>query len=819
MARRSATAAHPDVQPVLVAAIAPALDRDTAQDTERERSVRVSVGAAAVVSQLPPPTNAQVYYWRELAGAVSACGTAGLRDDEWPADLAPSKPTLHALVARGVLARRGCAWHLRRGWFATLAVLRDVAVDAPVLHVADRPAPGLPTYAELHACEAVCRWLDTQPWSRARLPFAGLDLEGAAPGLPIAALRLMRRYRLVRHTASCEWILARRWKPRLLGLWDGVDAATRRSTPTDAVSAPPPPPTSLVAGIDTWHLNWCVSERAIRDGTALPARLRTQLDALQERAREEEAEVDTPWVYDGAPLRMYRWGTKAERGRSSAGVSWSYVLVTPSLRLLIRRVPLGGIVAQARLGAECLWRLTPRRALDELDVLARRLWTAPTRGRAPAELHWQVSQVHLAHDVMHAPLEAEQLARYVSRSRTRVVYEAARGDVAALLADVGGGAGGGTQDSTDLVTVDWGVLYADDGALALGWDNGILADDDEEPLEDRASTTYTWGQRLSGVTFSPGGATSVVLYDKTLEQRLRSKATMEPLWRIAGWDGVSTVTRHEVRLRRDALRVLRLAEAEGRPCLDDPWQFLAHQGDVFGAILGRADAGACPDAIAVAWLRRVVPAVEERNRSRWATDPVWRVVQAASFTDAPLAARRMVRRHQRSRDVRQLDVQVYGLLVSRVAQLHPEGGQWDVSQAIGEAAKALIVESTKPDKDFGTLVRERRKLRGLPVPAGEKVLPFRAGAARDAQTPLLAEVLDEAVAQPDDAERTARLRVKVAEVRLSEAGRRLDESEAERHRVPTRQMHTLEEAFLQETRTYAAACTLLEGFKGQRRRQ
>jgi hypothetical protein len=324
------------------------------------------------------------------------------------------------------------------------------------------------------------------------------------------------------------------------------------------------------------------------------------------------------------------------------------VLVNPSLRLLVRQAPLGGIVAQARLGSDCLWRLTPRRALDELDALVRRMWAAP--GRSCDVLHWQVSQVHLAHDVMHAPLELEQLSRYVSRSRTRAIYEAARRDVEALLRDVGGGG----DDDAIAVAVDWDALYGDDAGVRASWgDFGV--EDDEEPAEDRAVAVYSWGRRLSGVTFSPGGATSAVLYDKTLEQRVRGRVTMEPLWRAAGWDGVSAVTRHEVRLRRDALRGLRRAGREAEPCLDDPWQFLDHQRDVFATVVGRLDAGDCPDVTDVAWLRRVVRPDGETNRSRWETDPAWRVVQSAPFTDAPAAGRRMVRRHQRARDVAKLD--------------------------------------------------------------------------------------------------------------------------------------------------------------------
>jgi hypothetical protein len=164
-------------------------------------------------------------------------------------------------------------------------------------------------------------------------------------------------------------------------------------------------PRSLVAGIDTWVLNWRVDE-------ALPPRLRKDLDDYQTEAREAETELETRWLYDGVPLPMYRWGTKPEHG---GGVSWSYVLLSPSLRLVIRKAPLSGIIAQARLGAECLWRLTPRRALDELDALVRRLWAKGGKGAG----HWQVSQLHLAHDVANAPILEDWRDRFVSRSRSR----------------------------------------------------------------------------------------------------------------------------------------------------------------------------------------------------------------------------------------------------------------------------------------------------------------------------------------------------------------------------------------------------------------
>jgi hypothetical protein len=361
-----------------------------------------------VDDRLPPPTKAQAFYWAQLCGELSLRGTAGIAEAQgWPADLVPSPATLKALQDRGLVARRDRAWKLRRGWYGRLAALKARAVNTPPLALAERPAPNLPTYAELEAWEAVCRWLDAQPGLRARLPFVGLvpllgreqgmmqptahgdemvpsdgpfapgqvlldtllrvqhahEAAAQAVGEHAALLTGMRRYRLVRHTNGCAWALSPKWREKLRDLHAGIERELREYAPPP--SPPSAPARSLCAGLDTWALNWVFEEKA------LPARLRRELDDYQELARAREGEVDTAWIYDGIPLRMYQAGVRAKGGK---GVSWSYILVNPSLRLLIRRTPLGGIAANARLGSECLWRRTPRAALGELDMLIRRLW-------------------------------------------------------------------------------------------------------------------------------------------------------------------------------------------------------------------------------------------------------------------------------------------------------------------------------------------------------------------------------------------------------------------------------------------------------------
>jgi hypothetical protein len=169
----------------------------------------------------------------------------------------------------------------------------------------------------------------------------------------------MRTCRIARHTSTCEWALFPTWKDRLLALWKGVEREVREQF---LAQPSPSDPYVVVAEIDTWYLSHI-------DPGGLPSSLRREFDELQQRAAEDE-EVHTHWVYDSAPLRMYRAGVNTDQGD---GVSWSYILRNSSLTLLVCRAPLGGIVAQARLDSECLWRLTPRRALDEVDTLVQRM--------------------------------------------------------------------------------------------------------------------------------------------------------------------------------------------------------------------------------------------------------------------------------------------------------------------------------------------------------------------------------------------------------------------------------------------------------------
>ncbi len=371
--------------------------------------------------------------------------------------------------------------------------------------------------------------------------------------------------------------------------------------------------------------------------------------------------------------------------------------------------------------------------------------------------------MHLAHDVPHAPLAVEQVDRYVSRSRKQSVYEAARKDLTTFYTGLDDPLNGVFADDADgfMGGMDWDELYGDEDAFGLddpfaaddpGWSSSVAnrrAVEEPEPVEERASSMHRWGRRVSGITWSPGAMVSFVAYDKVLEGRLRGKSHMPPIWKANGWDGTAPVTRHEARLRRDALRALTLSttvhghETSGaseagereaaattlQATLDDPWVMLEHQQDIFGYVVGRPTAtdaaSECPAPVDVAWLRRVVPDPNETTRSRWPTDPVWTVVQAPQFTDVPAEVRRLIRREVRSQQIAKRDRGAYGLVVSRTALAFADPKHWELSHAMQTLYRVFEEESQKPGKDFHELVRRRRRELGLPVPSEGRVVPFR----------------------------------------------------------------------------------------------
>jgi hypothetical protein len=310
---------------------------------------------------------------------------------------------------------------------------------------------------------------------------------------------------------------------------------------------------------------------------------------------------------------------------------------------------------------------------------------------------------------------------------------------------------------------------------------------------------YFQGGAATGIQF---GRSQVVarLYNKSLETKEKGNdAYAELLTARCGeaFDPEQDVWRLEFELKREGAKGFRLYAS---PEEEDPDEEV--EAEMSAEELQHI--GALPRFFARMeelflhltrhWLR-LVEESDDANRSRWPTDSVWRLVQAASFTFAPTKARRLMRREQRVHAVEQLDAGAYGYLVSRTALLHPKGETFDVSMGLRGLLQALKKIAAQPEKDFGELVRQRRRTQGLPVAPTGKVLPFLPTWSNDASTEeadldTAAEAVLEGDALTDELRKGL---LRLAERRMTEAMQALEE--AEQRSATGRELAQLEQAY------------------------
>jgi hypothetical protein len=236
---------------------------------------------------------------------------------------------------------------------------------------------------------------------------------------------------------------------------------------------------------------------------------------------------------------------------------------------------------------------------------------------------------------------------------------------------------------------------------------------------------------------------------------------------------------------------------------------MEHVAEVWNYIVGQAlhmdVASASCAAIAShvdgAWIRRVV-ADADTNRSRGPTDPVWQLVQSAPFSEVPTRARRLMRCEQHVHSVEQLDVAAYGYLVSRTALLHPQGETFDVSMGLQGLVQSLTKIAAQPEKDFGELVRRRRRKRGLSVAPAGKILTFLQ--AHRSDDPAKRVALDAAAERllwsEGHGDEMHESRVRLAERCLHETLLALDQAEVVN--APAWKRGGLEAAYAQEMKAY-----------------
>lgn len=204
-----------------------------------------------------------------------------------------------------------------------------------------------------------------------------------------------------------------------------------------------------------------------------------------------------------------------------------------------------------------------------------------------------------------------------------------------------------------------------------------VKDCDEERVHTHRNQRYA----ITGFTVAPGNPLMARIYDKTTELampgREGKRAIEHERWLASGWDGVAPVTRVEFQHRGAFLDEIGLRCPTVLPSrLDEVWQRDTR------------------------WLRQAVPNDSDR-RTRWPTDPRWKVVSSARF--ATCAASPI----QRSREYRGgvSPEHVFGTVISRL------GASGHLARIVGALGKELSADAiaAMSDAEASTLLRRLQR--------------------------------------------------------------------------------------------------------------
>ncbi len=327
---------------------------------------------------------------------------------------------------------------------------------------------------------------------------------------------------------------------------------------------------------------------------------------------------------------------------------WPWMLKTDDITLYVSRGQWNG-VASVRFNAQYLWSCS---ALLEAIINVHDLLNDLFQN----EVYLQVSAVDLCADIAgwQEITSLDRRRNFVSRSRKRSVH----------------------------TEPDWGY--------------------------DVALQEHTYGLQETGFDFSKHGALSCTIYDKTRELRRSGKDWFLDLWHSRGWsEEEGAVWRVEFKFKREALHEL---EQEGVfHGVEDAYDLLELLPVLWAYAAGRPEGG--PDGLPDGWLRCVVPN-GDKNRSRWPTHPVWKVVQQA-FTEPmerPEDFGKIVRKRWEERNIEKGIEAVTGYLTSLAAWAGGElaDPETDVSVAFHWLAVKVSEYLQRVDRDFAAEVRRKR---------------------------------------------------------------------------------------------------------------
>ena len=229
---------------------------------------------------------------------------------------------------------------------------------------------------------------------------------------------------------------------------------------------------------------------------------------------------------------------------------------------------------------------------------------------------------------------------------------------------------------------------------------------------------YSYGRRQTGFSFGKDGkgrgALSCRIYDKTKEIEVSGKEWVPDLWRSRGWDeSCGKVWRVEISFKREVLHEMYQEDTRAWG-IEDAYTLLDKLPLLWVYAVGQVNGG--PDGLPDGWLRCAL-SNGDKNRSRWPTHPVWKVVQGAfaQFVQVPEQFGKIIRKRHEERSIEKGVESVLGYLTSLAA--------W----AGGELAEEYVdlpmvldwfrIEGTnyleRVGWDFGSEVQRKRVKLGL----------------------------------------------------------------------------------------------------------
>jgi hypothetical protein len=382
--------------------------------------------------------------------------------------------------------------------------------------------------------------------------------------------------------------------------------------------------------------------------------LRSELEALKQRAQDEEESIPSRFVFDGCPLLMTPKGAE--------GFNW--ILKNTSINLCVNRSSKMALLGQVRCSSEYLWKVRDvAKIMNEVFLFLTSVF-----GQYIA---LQPSAVDLAVDLLGFQLPAVESIKecFVSRAQ----YS---DDIPANLA------ADGLVDGPEKIKRRWGRI------------TGL-------PFGGRASA-------LSGIIYDK---THEIRYHSP------QKAWFYDLWREAckllgiDYSEDMQVLRVELRFRRSALREMkqvRRVEVDGEMVeetlfhgIDDAFMLESYLPGLWAYAVGHASGGT--DGLPDGWLRYVVP-TEDTNRSRWPVHPDWQVVQSAYAAPALVEPESDYERAEREKEELNQEVDAY-------LEAHPELlGTSEQRKQKQPVKKAFVVPGIDPLLfNLSPYIRERKR--------------------------------------------------------------------------------------------------------------